>query len=163
MVTRASFDRVGFVYSTATTATLLLVYLGIALFDLDIFVDDPSPYVVVFVLHLFFGIGQVHDFRPNPVPVLVLNAGRIRLARWTLGILFMLVVLHFGLMLGLGRDDEVVVLWNLRTLVLAIMMAFGATLAISYGLCLHNVWPWFMRWKRPLREWRRRRERASSL
>lgn len=159
------FEWAGFIYGATTTALAAALYVR-ALGGVGIVLGPDSwwPKVFVALSFLFFFL-HTRQARPNPVPLLRPGRGLVRSARFLLIGTHALFVAHFILLMA-SRNAEDDRLWLYASQLLVTMfLASSATMAVSYGICLNNVFSEaFLEWGDPVRAiiTRRARRRAGA-
>lgn len=158
------FEWAGFIYGATTTALAAALYVR-ALGGVGIVLGPDSWWPKVFVALSFLFFLHTRQARPNPVPLLRPSRGLVRSARFLLIGTHALFVAHVILLMA-SRNAEDDRLWlHASQLLVTMFLASSATMAVSYGICLNNVFSEaFLEWGDPVRAiiTRRARRRAGA-
>ena len=161
---RRWFEWIGFVYGTFATVLALALYI-MALGGEAVLSEDRQWALILLTMSFLFFFAHTRDVRPNPRPLFRLSRGLVRFARLLLVGGYGLLLMHIGLIAMFREAGEEDLLLLLSLALAALFLATSATIAVSYGICLNNVFSEaFLVWRTPMTAIRRllSKRRASS-
>ena len=147
-------EQYGFGYAALATCAWGVMY-GAALADHGVSAITRSEALTIFVIHFAPLFAQTNSYRPSPRPVLALTTRRVQLGRAALILAFALPAAHLlvvAAVFRIVRVDDGLHSWAVLTYGASFMLATSIYMAVSYGLCIHNVVPprlW--RWRHPIK------------
>jgi hypothetical protein len=161
------FERCAFVYGCAATAAGIWGVILFALGWLSLTEWSAAFAGGIVLPHLVFYMGQRHEFRPRPQPVIRVTRLRLRMARAALAGSLALVLLSTGLFWWSPRGNDPRTVWSLQLVSASLYLTMSVTIAASAGLCLDRVFgPRIMAWREPhkvvARLWRHRHDDHMS-